>query len=260
MKIEALTVCVGYSDYLRHTLPTNKSIFDRFVVVTSQNDRATQNLCRYYNVDCVVNYDWGEKFNKGKGINKGLLHLNFKNWVVHIDADIVLPPTSRYVLEQLSLNEQFIYGIDRHMVPNIELWDRFLDSPLAQHEYAYVHVGPFPIGTRIMKLEHGGYIPLGFFQLFHRQASAIKDCGAIIYPEEWQTAASSDMHFAYRWPRTQRHLLPEIIAYHLATDDITNASMGQNWEGRKTSKFGHRDIIDMMVSKQGGSIVPDESH
>lgn len=246
MRIECLTVSVDTADYLAHTMPMNRSLFNHQLVITAEHDKETQRVCKHYNVECFLTevfYEDGFKFNKGRAINAALLHLlqtgGFREWVVHMDADMVLPPLTRHILETIPLDEQFLYGIDRVMCPSDDHWLRFLQDPLPQHDQAYIHVGPFPVGTRLMKLEQGGWVPLGFFQLFHRNAEALK--AQPYYPVEWDSAATSDLYFAYKWPRTHRHMIPEIVGIHLATDDLTYSAMGQNWTGRRTRRFGHRD-------------------
>ena len=52
MKIEGISVCVGYSDFLAQTLPWNLQHFDKFVVVTSYDDAETIELCRKFSVEC----------------------------------------------------------------------------------------------------------------------------------------------------------------------------------------------------------------
>ena len=78
-KIEAVVVCDRYSDFLRCTLPGNKHLFDRIVVVTSAEDRDTQRICEFHHVECLqtdaLNSRWN-KFCKGAGINEGLSRLN----------------------------------------------------------------------------------------------------------------------------------------------------------------------------------------
>ena len=90
-KIEAVVVCDHYSDFLRCTLPANKHLFDRIVVVTSAEDRDTQRICEFHHVECLqtdaLNSRWN-KFCKGAGINEGLSRLDRHGWVVHLDADI----------------------------------------------------------------------------------------------------------------------------------------------------------------------------
>ncbi len=80
-KIEAVVVCDRYSDFLRCTLPANKHLFDRIVVVTSAEDRDTQRICEFHHVECVqtdaLNSRWN-KFCKGAGINEGLSRLDRK--------------------------------------------------------------------------------------------------------------------------------------------------------------------------------------
>ena len=71
-KMEAVVVCDRYSDFLRCTLPANKHLFDRIVVVTSAEDRDTQRICEFHHVECIktdaLNSRWN-KFCKGAGIN-----------------------------------------------------------------------------------------------------------------------------------------------------------------------------------------------
>ena len=52
-------------------------------------------------------------FNKGKGINEGLAILAKGGWVVHLDADMWLPPQTRLLLQQAKLDKSMVYGIDR---------------------------------------------------------------------------------------------------------------------------------------------------
>lgn len=70
--LEAVTVCVGYADILRITMPYNKSLIDSWIIVTSPEDKETFDLCKYYNVPVVVTdkfYEDGAEFNKAKGVN-----------------------------------------------------------------------------------------------------------------------------------------------------------------------------------------------
>ena len=77
--------------------------------------------------------------------------------------------------------------------------------------------------------DYGGYVPIGFFQLFH--GSAWKR-----YPiVQDGDAEHTDVLHGIRWDRPKRVLLPEIIAIHLESE---TASMGVNWKGRKTRRFG----------------------
>ena len=72
MYLEGIIVCVNYSDFLSHTLPFNKPLFNHLIVVTSPEDEKTKNLCEYYNVECVVTNEFtknGDAFNKAKEVS-----------------------------------------------------------------------------------------------------------------------------------------------------------------------------------------------
>jgi hypothetical protein len=232
-KLEAVVVCDRYSDFLRCTLPANKYLFDRIVVVTSAEDCETQHICEFNHVQCVrtdaLNSRW-KKFCKGAGINEGLSKLKQDGWVVHLDADIWLPPQTRLLLQNANLAPCMLYGIDRFIVKGYAEWDQFMERPTLQHECdAYVHMNAFPLGTRVTSKDSGGYIPIGFFQMWSPSVSGIKD-----YPEAHTDAGRGDMAFAKKWPRALRGMIPEVVGYHLESVD---SSMSANWYGRKTAPF-----------------------
>jgi hypothetical protein len=232
-KLECVVVCSDYSDFLRETLPHNKQMFDRIVVVTSPEDKATRKLCEFHNVQCVVTdvmeTHWG-RFCKGSGINKGLEALDKDGWVLHLDADIWLPPQTRLLLRNANLDKSRIYGIDRFIVKGFNAWRSFLDKPkLQQENECWVHLEAFPLGTRVVQNYAGGYMPVGFFQLWNPSTA-----GVYSYPAGHNTAAREDAMFAQHWPRSRRELLPEIVGYHLESED---SSMAANWAGRTTKEF-----------------------
>ena len=234
MKIEAVTVCVNYSDFLAHTLPHNKNHFNKIVIVTDTKDIDTKKVCDFYNVMCVqtdVFYENGNKINKGKGINEGLKHLDMDGWVVHLDADIYLPPLTRSILENLELDNKTIYGIDRMMCPSYKDWLYFIDNPSLLHEgWIYVHPSAFPMGVRIAEYKGKGWEPIGFFQMWNPKGS-----GVFEYPKEHGAVDRSDVIFAKKFPRSKRQLLPEIISIHIDSEEAVQ--MGKNWSGRQTTKF-----------------------
>jgi glycosyltransferase involved in cell wall biosynthesis len=240
MKIEAVIVCVNYADFLAHTLASTRSQFDRLVIVTDHSDLETKNLCQYYNVQCVqtdVFYEDGDTFNKGKGINEGLKHLDLDGWVVHIDADIYLPPQTRHILESLPLDESKIYGADRLMCPSYKDWLKFQDSPSKlQDSWIFVHLTRFPVGVRVCeyKTYHGGYEPIGYFQLWNPSTSGVKE-----YPDKHGFADRTDVIHCKKWPREKRELLPEIVLIHLESEP----GFGLNWKGRKTEQFCYVEEI-----------------
>jgi len=233
-KMEAVVVCDRYADFLRCTLPQNKIHFDRMVVVTSPEDRETQRVCEFYHVECVptdaLRSRW-KQFCKGAGINAGLGKLSKDDWVVHMDADIWLPPLSRRLLANANLAKRMIYGIDRFIVKGYKPWDDFLSLPKLQHECnSYIHLNnSFPVGTRIMQDFAGGYVPIGFFQMWNPKVSGISE-----YPEGHTSAGREDTLFPQKWPRGLRGFIPEVVGYHLESVD---SGFGMNWNGRKSAPF-----------------------
>lgn len=233
MKIEAVIVCKDYSDFLEHTLPDNMQQLDRVIVVTHPDDKATQRLCTRYGIDFVdtkVMHHGGDKFNKGRAINLGLSHLKHEDWILHLDADILLPHGFRRALTHAELNRANLYGCDRLNTKSYDHWMRHKYKTIPQHQWRFM-VTPneeFPLGARLMHQEYG-YCPIGFFQLWHSSANRK-------YPILSGSAEHSDVLFSVQWARENRILLPELFVYHLESE---SSGMGTNWRGRKTKPFGH---------------------
>jgi hypothetical protein len=73
MFIEAVTVCVGYADFLAETLRANRPHLDRLIIVTSPDDHDTLDLCHDHNLEVIVTRDFyrgGDVFNKGRAIER----------------------------------------------------------------------------------------------------------------------------------------------------------------------------------------------
>ena len=78
------------------TIRVNQSLFDDWVVVTSQADAGTIAVCQRYGVRtafCPYFKHRGEQFAKAAAINIGLAHLKLGDWALHLDADTAVPGT-----------------------------------------------------------------------------------------------------------------------------------------------------------------------
>lgn len=230
MKIEAVMVSINYGDFLKETLPYTIPHVDNLVVVSSKEDLLTQQVCRKWGVKCLLTevHQRDSQFNKSRAINHGLNHLTRHDWLLHLDADVVLPPTFRRLLDNAELQEDCIYGVDRANCPfPSPEWEKYKREYNSKTDVAWFVYPPFglPIGSRLVHGDYGGYVPIGYFQLWHSDQR-------IRYPITLQsTAEHTDLLHGVEWSRPKRVLLPEVIVVHLASP---GARMGANWGGRKT--------------------------
>jgi len=247
MKLHALTVSVNYSDLLVHTIATNKDLFDRWVIVTDLRDTVTHELCAVNNLLCVktdVFYTKGI-FNKWAAINEGLKYVDDDAWVLFIDSDIALDPSTRRVLENLSLNKGCLYGIDRLNCVGLQAWLNFRKGVGILKENWMLTTAGLEFGARLVhhyghEGENGrfeGYRPCGYFQLAHRSAFTT-------HPQDSLGADHEDMVFARQWPRDRRVLIPEIYCVHLEAPRVKAGEFwGVNWYGRVSPPF-HEGFSD----------------
>ena len=243
MRIEAVTVCVNYADFLTETARHNRHIFDRWLIVTTPDDRATIACCKQHNLQCLTVDGIGSvdppKFqNKGVGISQGLAQLQTDVWLLHIDADVVLPSDTRRQLEIACLDETCIYGIDRFCVHSWDQWKQLEASGYLHNQHGHQLVTmPPQFGSLNCRLVRNpwGYTPIGFFQLWHGSSGMLDGWRYKDYPLTNSTAAHSDIKHSLQWPRQKRVLIPEIFAVHLESEPV---QYGANWKGRKTKPFG----------------------
>ena len=254
MILECVTVCVNYSDFLCWTLPFNKQHFNKMVVVTTPDDKKTQKLCEYWHVQCVITnacYEGGGSFNKGKMINEGLKHLGQKDWVLHLDADIFLPPQFSNIVRNIKLDVESLYHVDRMMCDDFSEWMKYFYQPKMQQEAdIFVHLRPFRMGVRISKNSYGGWLPIGYFQMWNQGYHKYD------YPTQHTSAARGDVQFTLKFPRDKRQMLPEIVGIHLETK-IPGDKMGSNWSGRRTPMFGHEEWNEPVVLESDFNVKED---
>lgn len=238
----AVTVCLGYDDFLRETVRWNARHFDQWTIVTRPDDKKTREICRQFKLHCLTTRDDTRdgEFSKGRLVERGLQHLPAESWIVHMDADIVLPTSFRHDLHRAHLEPEKIYGIDRIMVPGWEAWQQlqasnWLNGVHNGHPHAVVFPRGYPIGARWAGSD--GYVPIGFFQMWHRIAGEEEWRGARVksYPLNHGKACRTDVQHALSWDRRDRAVIPEILAAHLESEA---APVGTNWRGRRTARFG----------------------
>ena len=202
--IRSLVVCVDYADLLALTLPRNLPHFGKTLVVTSPTDEATQALAMRHDVGLFVTdvfYRHGAAFNKGAAIEAGFDVLGREGWIVHWDADIVMPADARF----RDVRPGWLHMPRRRMCEAPAMWDGSNDW------------GKFPIG------QEKPFVA-GYFQLFDAADPMLRQ--RPWYPTHWRHAGGSDTAFCNRWPKHRRRWLSfEVL--HLGIPC-------RNWWGRST--------------------------
>lgn len=202
--IKAITVCVGYDDFLQLTIKRTLQYVDKFVIVTTPEDTRTQELvAKHDKAECFITdafYRQGASFNKGWALEEGFDALGRDGWLLILDADILLPETLPSWAPQIGK----MYTPPRRIMTAV---DGLRETP-------YVDINELPI-----RREHGNF---GYFQLFHATDPALTFLPW--YETTWVHAAGADSVFEKRWVKANRLPAPfEVI--HLGETD-------QNWYGR----------------------------
>ena len=234
MFLEGLTVSVNYADFLDETLTQNLGHFDEFAVVTARDDRATQAVCDRHGVICVKSDVYREDpldhFNKGLMINLGLAHLRNRGWLLHLDADIVLPDRLRFILNKSRLDEDCLYGADRVNVVGRGPWEALERSAAYQRQYRHRYLVS-PVGSADWLAADSQRVRL----LPHRLFPALAF-------EAWPTALSLFARFGGAFRRALRAAVAGRPANPAARPVCLSPGIraGQdrpNWNGRVTRRF-----------------------
>lgn len=206
MKVNAITVCVEFSDLLAVTLPRNAKHFKKVLVVSSHWDTPTAAVVRSVpNAELFTTnafYRGGAAMNKGAAMEEGLDVLGRAGWMCILDADILLPASVELPGGAVSGN---LYTPRRRMLYDVTKWMEFLDDwselPLhAPEEFA------------------------GYFQLFHANDPVLVE--RPWYGVNWKHAGGCDSDFQKKWGR-RNQVRPPFEVLHLGED-------GKNWCGRVT--------------------------
>lgn len=254
MKVEAVTVCVNYSSELEEVADANRRLLDRWIVVTTPQDKQTLNVCAKYSIETIVSteVERGGDFAKARLINKGLRMLKGDSWLLHLDADMALPLDFHQCLDDAYLIPGNIYGSFRLCCPGPVCWDSIRAQGLYSRERNWLvefrkrhpscYVGGIPCGPGV------GYTPIGFFQLWHGSETLVHKHNRKMYPITHGNAARTDTQFAMLWDRANRILIPELMCFHLEHAEAKEF-MGYNWRGRKTPPFRSNEKLDGAVKK-----------
>lgn len=240
--IECISVCVDYADFLKAVAPHNRRLLDRWIVVTRARDEETRKVCQDNSIEIALteDFDLEPTFAKAHGINVGLRRCRGDGWLLHLDADIVLPLDFHHCLEDMQLRRENIYGCQRLCVPGWAAWQELQRQGLYSRQSGWLveyrnrpqgcYVGGVPAGLGI------GYAPIGFFQLWNGAETLSWGSARKWYPFRHSGAARTDSQFAWQWDRRNRLMIPELLVFHLETS--TPGKMGENWKGRKSPRFG----------------------
>ena len=223
--LTSIIVSVGYDDFLSVTLPINKQHCDGLTVITSPEDLATKAICAQHCVDILETnafYDDGAAFNKGKAINGALKTIeNDDDWIMFLDADIVLPSNFRDLLDTAALQPDCLYTCDRYICDSFHLWTQIASGGREYFHGQLYDARKFLYIPKWDQITKGLNLPVGYLQIAHRH-SALRSG----YPEQFPNANWSDVEFTRRFPGENRVWLPGISVLHLGAP-------GGNEDGRK---------------------------
>jgi len=255
-KIAAVIVCVGYDDYLEQTLRYNAGRIDTIMIVTDKDDRRTPVVANRYGAHVTVSHrvhENGAPFAKGKAINDGiavLKEMGFEDWILHLDADVILPPDFRGRIDQYVLNPGCLYFTRRWGPSDYRTLSAFLDELDAGAEWGYLferygHKKEARVeGREGNDLEH---LPFGYFHLFNLRAQTLAGRGNP-YPEGSSTAENDDRIMGFEtYPEHKVVSLPvpEFDVIHLP-----HGRYQENWRGRRSANLDRACRKDFVLSNE----------
>lgn len=221
--MNAILVCVDFSDVLQITLPYNRHHFDKLVVVTSPKDHDTYEVCLENRATPFVTdsfYENGARFNKFKALEQGLDYLGREGWTCLLDCDVLWPKKIPVELNTRKVGmtgkewvKEFcqigcLYTPRRRMmiditqpIPNEDKWKQF------------------PLHAQCVEWA-------GYTQIFHSGDTAL---GTPPWHEiDWIHAGGGDSFLQAKWPK-EKKIRPIWEVLHLGPS-------GENWLGRVTKR------------------------
>lgn len=208
----AITVCIGYAQYLRVTAMHNRALFQRWVIVTSQDDLNTQNLCMELGLEMVAVAHSAPPFqaatNKAWYIDEGRRRsADHAGWYVIVDADTVVSEQVASNIGLACLSPGMLYGC----------WGRIFAR--SQDEVAWLAQRWYLAAPQAMPI-------IGYFQMFHSSVTTpyAKSLGSFV---PGFSEAYDDVMFRHQFAPSRQALIPGYCV-HLGQANT-------NWRGRLDS-------------------------
>lgn len=207
--LRALLVCVDYADLLAITLPYNLHHFSELWVVTSLEDKATQDLVLSCSPKCrliTTNLFYADeaRFNKFRAVEHGFDMMGREGWICNMDADVLWPKDAK--LPNLEIGK--LYAPLRHMFEDVT-------QPIPPE--AHWHMCPVHRNVN----EWAGYS-----QIFHATDPVLGS--PPWHDTSWIHAGGADSFFQAKWAKENK-IRPNFNVLHLG-------EAGQNWFGRATQR------------------------
>ena len=232
--INSIVVCVEYDDFLAITLKKNKIHFDRTVVVTTWDDKKTQevtyeNGCECFNCAAFGDHQKVGQFNKGAALEAAFDEVLGRAGMICIwDADIVMPENMYSCLG--SIQRDCLYTPIRRILDDPTQYEQYqnesswstLPSPTQPHEFS------------------------GYFQLFK---------ASTILPPWYSTtsnhAGGCDSDFAAKFsPENRRRPLFEVLHLGSEGSQVKGTRIGPNWAGRVTPRIDTGEVSKKATQRE----------
>ena len=232
MKLEAVIPCVGYDDFLTHTIDSAVRCIGDLTVLTAPSDMATIRVAEKYGTRVLTTESWWVrgKFNKARALNTWIEKMSTNcrdTWLLVLDADIYIPPGQTLSVSNLDAGK--LYSARRRMCTDETAWEQYHETQRALSSFPF-DVQPLTDGRL------WGTVPtsnpaglLGYFQLWN----PIYSVGAKRFMES-PTAADYDVCFGSSFPEGRRAFLSGFEVLHLGPTRL-------NWAGRRSPRWYVRD-------------------
>ena len=229
--IRGITICVEYDDILKITLPRMLEVLDEVVVVTTESDIRTKQVCVDQNTTKVKVFETdafyrdGATFNKGLALEEGFDFMGREGWILVLDADILFPNRRILMNTQLghlnggTLNPSYLYGVKRRILDDVTKYTEGMD-------------------WRVCPIRHTNVFT-GYFQLFNASAKEMQQ--RPWYGVDWTHCGGCDEIFRLKWPREKCRTLGFLVL-HLGPCDT-------NWFGRVSERADNIEMGDQKIRK-----------
>ena len=222
--LECIIISESYGDLFQHTLPINKNIIDDILVVTSERDLETQEICKTNNTKYITTNKFFESpnspFDKEAALNEGLRKLEKKDWILSLDSDIVLPNNFIEVINKIDLDKEIVYGCDRRICTVKSKWEKNKDFSSYFSTAQISEIYGQELDPR----------PSGYFQLFHSSCAVLKKEQPYLENQDIKMyVVNPDHKFTEEFK--DKKILFEFDVLHLGPFGP------MNWKGRSTARW-----------------------